>query len=420
MQNRKIAIIHYTYPPVIGGVEIVIQAHARILAKNSYRVKIISGVGKSENGIQVTAIPELRSLACFEENLDKKLKEGEVPPEFEQLSEKIYLKLERELQDVDVCIVHNIMTMHFNLPLTCSLKRLMENLHSRIKFYIWCHDSALINPAYRCEIAQPAHYPWSILSEFIPQAEYIAISKFRQEELQNLFSIDSERIQVVPAGIDLKSFLDISDSVWNFAQNKEIFASDIVMFFPSRILRRKNYELGIRVADEMKKRGKNCKFIITSPPDPHNPETSNYFDYLHDLCMKLGLQEEVLFLSDFKESYNLKLDFKEIKDFYSLCDVLFVTSTQEGFGIPLLEAAVKKVPIVCTDIEPFSEIVGNYALRIGLQEDVSEAVTKIFSYLDSSSTFSMFRRVKMYYSWEAIFKNYLKKLVATHAKNRDS
>ncbi|MBE0478756.1 glycosyltransferase family 4 protein [Candidatus Aerophobetes bacterium] len=416
MENRKIAIVHYTYPPVIGGVEIVIQAHARILVKNGYRVKVISGVGESENGIEVKIIPELRSLASFEETLDKKLKEGEVSKKFYQLKEEICLKLEDELRDVDVCVIHNIMTMHFNLPLTCALKQLMEKLSSRVTFYLWCHDSALMNPAYQKDMAQKDKYPWSILSEFIAQAEYITISELRQRELAALFSIDSELIQVVPAGIDLKSYLDISDSVWNFAQDKELFTSDIVMFFPSRILKRKNYELGIKVIKEIKKRGKKCKFIITSPPDPHNPGTINYFDYLHKLCRDLEVQEEVIFISDFKESYDLKLDFKEIKDFYSICDALFITSTQEGFGIPLLEAGAKKIPIICTDIEPFPEVTGDFALRVNLTEDIPQIATKILNYLNGIPTFSMFKRVTAHYSWEAIYENYVKKLVDEDAK----
>lgn len=418
MKNKKIAMVHYTYPPVVGGVEAVVQAHARILAKNGYRIKIITGTGEAEDGIQVRAIPELKTLILFEETLSKRLKKGGLTERFDQLKEEIFSQVLKELQDIDICIIHNVMTMHFNLPLTCALKQIIEKLSPRVKFYLWCHDSAVINPAYKKDIPRTDKYPWNILSEFIPQAEYVTISKLRQRELANLFSVNPEVIQVVPGGVDLKSFLGISDSVWRFAWDRSIFTADVVMFFPSRILKRKNYQLGIKVAGEMKKRGKSAKFIITAPPDPHNPETVQYFDYLHTLCENLGVKEEVIFLCDFEKKYNLKLDSRQIKDLYSICDALFITSTQEGFGIPLLEAGAKRIPIICTSIDPLSEVVKDYALKVNLEEDIPKITTKILDYLDSIPTSPMFKRVARNYSWGTIYKNHLKRLVDKDEKNR--
>jgi glycosyltransferase involved in cell wall biosynthesis len=417
MRNKKIAIVHYTYPPVIGGVEIIIQAHARILTRNAHQVKIISGEGEKEEGIEVKTIPCLKSLAIFDQELDKRLKKGEVPHRFYNLKKEIFSRVEKELTDIDICIIHNIMTMHFNLPLTCALNELIEKLHSQIKFYLWCHDSTLTNPIYQKDIPCPDHYPWNLLSRFNPQVEYIAISKVRRRELAKLFSVDTGLIQVIPAGVDVKSFLNISDSIWNLAQDKGFFESDLVMFFPSRMLQRKNYELGIKVLKEMKKRGKKSKFVITAPPDPHNPVAARYFNYLHQLSRKLGVEEEVIFLFDLKEHYGLKLDYKEMKDLYSVCDVLFITSTQEGFGIPLLEAGIKRMPIICSNIEPLSEVVQGYALKIDLEQDIPTITEEILNYVQSLSTLSMFKRAVFSYSWEAIYKNYLKKLVNKNAKD---
>jgi len=109
MEGRKIAIVHYTYLPIIGGVEIIIQAHAKILAKKGHKIlakkghkiKIITGAGKTENGIEVKIIPELRSLALVDEDLNKKLKEGKLSEKFNKLKDSIFLKIKKELEDMD-------------------------------------------------------------------------------------------------------------------------------------------------------------------------------------------------------------------------------------------------------------------------------------------------------------------------------
>jgi len=411
MQKRKVAIVHYTCPPVIGGVETVIQEQARIFVKNGHKVKIIAGEGEKKDNIEFRFIPEIRSLSVVDKDLDKKLKKGEIPERFDELRKKIYVEIKKELQDVDVCIIHNVMTMHFNLPFTCALKELIEKLSPGVRFYIWCHDLALFNPAYQQHIPDVNKYPWNVLSSFIRNATYIAISGLRQRQIAKFFGVEPKLIKVIPVGINLKSFLGISDPVWNFALDKDILEADIVMFFPSRMLKRKNYELGIRIVSEIKKGGKRCKFIITAPPDPHNLSTVEYFDYLHKLCKKFDVENEVIFLSDWKEIYGLKLDYKEVRDFYSLCDALFVTSKEEGFCIPLLEAGAKNVPIICTDIEPLPEVVDDNALKINPDEEPSRIAVRIINYLNNLPTFLMHKKVLAKYSWEAIYKNYLKDLV---------
>ena len=47
--KKKIALIHYAYPPHIGGVEIVIRDHAFILDDFGYDVTILTGSGKKQH-----------------------------------------------------------------------------------------------------------------------------------------------------------------------------------------------------------------------------------------------------------------------------------------------------------------------------------------------------------------------------------
>jgi hypothetical protein len=42
----KTAILHYTVPPVVGGVEAVILAHTKLLLKADYPVTVIAGAGE--------------------------------------------------------------------------------------------------------------------------------------------------------------------------------------------------------------------------------------------------------------------------------------------------------------------------------------------------------------------------------------
>jgi len=301
--------------------------------------------------------------------------------------------------------------MHFNLALTSALNEIINDSFSKTKFYIWCHDATLTNPSYLQLIKKSQDYPWNLLGKFNKKAKYITISRLRKRQLSRLFKIKEDCIEVVPNGVDIKSFLNLSDSIWKLAWDKKLFNADLVMFFPSRILKRKNYEVGIKVVKEFKKIGKNCKFLITAPPDPHNPEADRYFNYLHQLSRKLKVEENIIFIQDLKENYALKMDYEEVKNLYSICDLLFFTPSQEGFGIPLLEAGVVKLPIVCSNIEPLSEIVGEDALKFNLKDSPSLIAERILDYINHQPTFFMFKKVVRKYSWEIIYRDYLKKII---------
>ena len=47
-----------------------------------------------------------------------------------------------------------------------------------------------------------------------------------------------------------------------------------------------------------------------------------------------------------------------IADFYRLADALLFPSREEGFGIPLIEAAFSSVPVFCADIPVLHELGG--------------------------------------------------------------
>lgn len=408
--KTSVAILHYSYPPLIGGVEFIIKGQAEILTRNKHRVKIIAGVGKNrEKNIQIDLIPEIGSSWPENKAVNEELKDGVVSERFQRLKKNIYSKVKRSLEGIDICIIHNVMTMHFNLALTSALDEIINELHSKIRFYLWCHDATLINPDYCVE--SPHRYPWSLLSKFNEKTTYITISEWRKKQLSELFGVSENLIKVIPNGIDIKSFLRISEPVWKIACDKKFFHDDLVMLFPGRIVKRKNYELAIKITKELAASGKKCKLLITAPPDPHNPEAKKYYHYLHEFAKEMELEGHILFLHDLKEEYGLKIGYRKLQDLYRICDLLLITSSEEGFGIPLLEAAAMKMPIACSDIAPLSELARGQALLFRLDDNPSHIAQKIIEYLNTQPTHLMFKRILSSFSWEVIYRNHLRSLL---------
>jgi len=145
ISEKGVAILHYSYPPVIGGVEFIIKGQAEILAKNGCRAKIITAKGQTKHkSIQIDLIPEIGSDWPENKVVRDELEQGIVSERFHGLKKSIYPNIKHSLQGVNVCIIHNVMTMHFNLALTSVLDEIIDELHHKVKFYLWCHDAPLL------------------------------------------------------------------------------------------------------------------------------------------------------------------------------------------------------------------------------------------------------------------------------------
>ncbi|TMF24960.1 MAG: glycosyltransferase family 4 protein [Chloroflexi bacterium] len=72
-----------------------------------------------------------------------------------------------------------------------------------------------------------------------------------------------------------------------------------------------------------------------------------------------------------------------VADLYALADALVLPSASEGFGIPLLEAALHRLPIVCSDIPTLRALAGDAATYVGADatgEAIADAVEQVLDH----------------------------------------
>jgi len=412
MTPKNVAFIHYSCHPVIGGVEFVVEGQAKVMAKNGHRVRVLVGRGQEfAEGVQVSEVEEISPGGIVGAAVEKELARGEVTDSFRSRKDAIKSRLGQELVGEDVCIIHNVMTMHFDLALTAALQELIEELGGRVRFVVWCHDATLNEPHYA--LPKPTAYPWRLLSEHTERAAYVAISEERRRDISKVIGIPEGQMRVVPDGLDGKALLGISDHIWSLAVDLGLLGDTKAFLFPSRIVRRKNFELGVRIVSELKRIGMRCRLLITGPADPHNPATMDYYRELHELRSSLAVGEGVIFLHDIKDLYLPAgtVTFEDLRDLYAISDMLLITSTREGFCLPLLEAGAFKLPVACADAPPLPEVVEEDALLFGLEEDPKVIAERIARFLESNKSARLFKRVLGNYCWESVYEKHLKPLL---------
>ncbi len=397
-KKPTVAILHYSCPPVIGGVEFVIESHARLFANEGIAVRTIVGKGGDvHQGVSTRVVPEIASDGGPLRAVVGALNKGAVPNAFPQAVKQVERELKKALKGVDVCMVHNVMTMHFNLVATAALANIMAD-GGKTRFIAWCHDSTFADASYRRH--QREEYPWSLLKQALPGCRYSVISKQRQKEFSRLFGIPRTHLPVFPDGVSVTSLLGLTPQVRAFYREEKIFDKDIVAITPTRIVRRKNLETGIEIVAAMKAMGKSVRWMITGAPDPHNADANVYYRELVMQRKKLGIEKEVVFLCErFKE----RIGRESLRSLMAISDMLMFPSKKEGFGIPVLEAGLADLILVLSDIPALREIAGPDAVYIPRDYNPRAIAKLAWSAFRKSPNLQFRKRILRDYSWPAVF-----------------
>ena len=346
----KIALVHYAASPVIGGVERVMEEHAQLFSRAGHEVTVFcQRGGVASCGVRVAALSGNSAQA---------------------------------LAEFDVVFIHNVLTMPFDMALTSCLRD-FASASRRTRVVAWTHDVAAANP-------DLARVP-SLLSQHAPGVEWVAVSELRRRQLREHLGVSECR--VIPNGVDPARVLGLPESVRAFVEEKQLLDGRLVFLHPTRLLRRKNVELGIEIVKALG----DSVLIITGAEDPHNPASAAYSARLRDAA-----DERVIFAAE-----HIAVRDEELSALYRVADLLMFPSRQEGFGLPLLEARLHRLPAVYSNIEPLDEIAGLCGFPISPDESASAIAERLVPWIAANPQIRDRRDVIAQFSWGAIYRRHL-------------
>jgi glycosyltransferase involved in cell wall biosynthesis len=397
----RIGLLHYSGPPIVGGVEQTLYYHAKVLVDYDFQPHLFVGKGGLfDPRIPVEVIPELYSKHPEVLAVKAQLDDGRVDQAFNQLRRSLANQLRNAFADGDIMILHNVLTLHKNLPLTAALWDLIQEGIST-SVIGWHHDFAWDREDYRSELQD--EFPWDLLRNPWPSVVNVVVSQAQRNRLAKLYEVPRESIHVIPPGIDPATLGHWTQITHKLVSELNLLQADVILLLPARITRRKNIALGLRILAAARSQSNlDIRLLITGPPGPHNPANVAYLQSLLDLKDELGLQEAAHFLYQHNGEGGPGADQLTMANLYGLSDALLFPSVAEGFGIPLLEAGWTRLPIYCSDIPPFHESAGELAHYFSLSDSPEEIAQLISGTLLADSSFNLRRQVRRQFTWDQI------------------
>ncbi|RKY61425.1 MAG: hypothetical protein DRP96_03225 [Candidatus Neomarinimicrobiota bacterium] len=407
---KQIIIVHYTLPPIVGGVENMIGPQAEAFAEQGYMVTLLTGEGKVEgNNIKTSTIPEFNPKNPHIQKIQRVLKFGSLPEDYEFRLHNLEKKIETQIGDIDTIIIHNMMTMPFNLTATEAFWNYIKKYPEK-KFYIWTHDLAWLMDDHKDYLYN--RRPWLLLKMPLPNVHYITISEFRRRQMSDLMGIAKKHISVVPNVIKYQEFLRFHNETARIIAHLTLFHRYPFILVPARQLPRKNIERSVQIIARLKETFPEILGIVTGHFEYNDNELSPCSAELKTMVNELGLNDHVLFMDDLFQTLRIPLERNReiVHELYLIAHLVLYLSSDEGFGLPILEAGAARTPIAVSKIPVFREVGNDGVHYLPLDESPEYNANRLVRFLKENLSYSdiLFKRVFSQYNWQSYWHDYLR------------
>ena len=220
--------------------------------------------------------------------------------------------------------------------------------------------------------------------------EVIVNSNYMKNEIQRLFGLPFDKINVIPNGINLSNFTGIERD-YDFRRQYAMDNEKIILYV-GRLVYEKGIQNLIAAMPKVLSNYNDAKLIIAG--------RGGMIDELRAEAASLGLNNKIYFTG--------YLDSKQVQKMYKCADVAVFPSTYEPFGIVALEAMLAGVPTVVSDVGGLNEIVNHgvdgmksYA---GNPKSIADSITALLydHQLANNCAKRAKQKVKEQFNWEKI------------------
>ena len=170
------------------------------------------------------------------------------------------------------------------------------------------------------------------------------LSKFTQDKLVETYNIPTEKILIIPGGVDLKKFYP-NDAKAVIRKHLKISHDKVILLTIRNLVQRMGLENLIIAFHELEKEATNIQLVIggKGPLESGLIALARSFEIEHKIHFTGFISEEQLPL------------YYQMADFFVL-----PTKELEGFGLVTLEAMASGLPVLGTPVGGTKEIIGSF------------------------------------------------------------
>lgn len=224
-------------------------------------------------------------------------------------------------------------------------------------------------------------------------SEVIVNSNYMKNEVQRLFGLPYDKINVIPNGVNLQLFSNVNVD-YDFRRQYAMDNEKIILYV-GRLVYEKGIQNLIAAMPKILDRYHDSKLIICG--------RGGMIDELREQVKYLGIDNKVYFAG--------YCDSKKMQKMYKCADVAVFPSTYEPFGIVAIESMLSGTPTIVSDVGGLNEIVEHGVTGMksyaGNANSIADSVLALLfdPKLCASISQNAIKKVKENYNWAKITDN---------------
>jgi glycosyltransferase involved in cell wall biosynthesis len=202
---------------------------------------------------------------------------------------------------------------------------------------------------------------------FCTQATMVAAaSKWSQCDLIRHYELSEDKVRIVAPAAVLSAYPVPTREDIEAARTK-FSLPDVFVFYPAQTWPHKNH-LGLIEAIAQMRDGLGIRVCLVS-----SGRLNDFYPEIQKQISERGLMAQVQFLG-----FVTPL---ELQCLYQLCRCMVFPSKFEGFGMPILEAFLARVPVACSNVTSLPELAGDAALLFDpyCLAEITEALKRLWT-----------------------------------------
>lgn len=221
-------------------------------------------------------------------------------------------------------------------------------------------------------------------------SEVIVNSNYMKNEVQRLFGLPYDKINVIPNGVNLQLFSNVNID-YDFRRQYAMDNEKIILYV-GRLVYEKGIQNLIAAMPKVLDRYHDSKLIICG--------RGGMIDELREQVKYLGIENKVYFAG--------YCDSKKMQKMYKCADVAVFPSTYEPFGIVAIESMLSGTPTIVSDVGGLNEIIEHGVTGMksyaGNANSIADSVLALLfdPKLCANISQNAIKKVKENYNWSKI------------------
>lgn len=399
----RIAILHYSSPPILGHVEHYIAQQAEYLSQMGHQVRVLTGAGGQwAKHIEVVVLPLADINDPDVARVKAKLDQGRVPRLFHGLRETLKAQLQAALSGIDTLFVHNVCSVNKNLSLTAALHQL-NGTPGFPRLVCWHHDHAWVNPNYAAELHAGA--PWNLLRTAWPGLTHVAPSEAWRQDLAKLFKLPAAKIALFPHEAEFAAQRHLATQTMEVLNALALVQVAPVVVLPTHHLAYKSLKLALNIWAAMCATWPAAQLLVFALPK----RTLDWQLQLEEWRAELGLNHNVHFLVEHNQTHLPKA---VLTDLLQVSDAVLLTELRPGTDLPSLTAREMPLPVFCnntlTQLPPW---VRRAAIYFDPRTEPKQIASFIQEQLSAQPAYALSQHVRRTLSLNQLYHEYFAALL---------